>query len=56
MIASRLNINIIYKEWPNFDKIIESGDTIFDNDKIDKTISNNKLNYSFKDWIKNLQF
>ena len=56
MIASRLNVNIIYKEWPNFDKIIESGDTIFDNDKIDKTISNNKLNYSFKDWIKNIQF
>jgi UDP-glucose 4-epimerase len=56
MIASQLNVNIIYKEWPNFDKIIESGDTIFDNDKIDKTISNNKLNYSFKDWINNLQF
>jgi UDP-glucose 4-epimerase len=54
LIAKQFNVNVTYKDWPNFDKIIESGDTIFNSDKIDKTISNNQLSYSFKEWIKKL--
>lgn len=50
LIAKKYGVGIDYVEWPDIALKIESGDTVFDDKKLQECI---ELNYSiqFKDWI-----
>ena len=50
LIAEKYNTGIEYIPWPQKDLKIESGDTIFNSDKVDKLLDY-KYQYDFKDWI-----
>jgi len=52
LIALKHNVSCEYKDWPKEALILESGDTIFNSNKIKKIIPN-KLKHSFVDWIEN---
>ncbi|TKC00457.1 NAD-dependent epimerase/dehydratase family protein [Pedobacter cryophilus] len=53
-IATKYNVKIELKEFPEQDLIIESGDTIFDGRKL-KDILFYEYKHNFNDWIKNLK-
>lgn len=53
LIANRYDAKIKYIEWPEIDLKIESGDTIFDDSKLQKIIGNTTKS-KFVDWIKNM--
>lgn len=52
-IAFKYDIQIEFKDWPEIDKKIESGDTIFDAKEIQSLI-NKPLKYSFEKWLSKL--
>lgn len=49
-IALKYDIKIEFKYWPEIDKNLESGDTIFDDKEI-KSLINKPLKYSFENWL-----
>lgn len=53
MIAKRFCVGINYVEWPALAYKIESGDTVFDDNKLKKIIGNT-INHNFKDWVENI--
>ena len=52
-IAKKYEVELEYKKWPENDKLIESGDTIFDGSKIQQLI-NYKTRYTFSKWLQDL--
>lgn len=50
LIAQKYGVEIKYVPWPELALKIESGDTVFDSEKLDNTISSRVVN-SFADWI-----
>jgi len=50
LIAKKYNVKVGYKKWPEIALKIESGDTVFDSDKLDDLIGY-KRKTSFSDWI-----
>lgn len=53
-IAELYGVRIEFKDFPLLDSKIESGDTIFDGEKLE-TLLNYKYRYSFKEWIKQFE-
>lgn len=53
-IAKIYGVEVDFKEFPVVDKKIESGDTIFDGDKLEKLLVYD-YKYSFKTWIKQFE-
>jgi len=54
IIADKFNMIVEFKEWPEVDLKLESGDTIFDSTKLDKA-SNVNHEYKFSEWVCNLK-
>ncbi|MES2590488.1 MAG: NAD(P)-dependent oxidoreductase [Bacteroidota bacterium] len=52
-IAAKYNINVEYSEWPELDRKLESGDTIFDGKQIQK-LTQEPLKHSFNKWLQEL--
>ena len=52
-IAAKYNIQVEYTEWPEMDKKLESGDTIFDGKQI-LSLTKKPLKNTFYDWLFNL--
>jgi len=50
LIAEKYNISIEHTEWPETALKIESGDTVFNSEKLDKILKY-KRNMKFKEWI-----
>lgn len=51
LIAQKYNINIEYIPWPDIPRKIESGDTVFDSQKLDALLGHMN-NTTFSGWIK----
>ncbi|NQU33593.1 MAG: SDR family oxidoreductase [Bacteroidetes bacterium] len=49
-IAAKYHINIEHKKWPEIDKKLESGDTVFNSNQIQELI-NKPLQNLFKSWL-----
>ncbi len=51
LIAQKYNVGINFVEWPEVELKIESGDTVFDSQKLDSIL---KLNYTktFRGWVR----
>lgn len=50
MISNKIPSKIDNVEWPNEYKLIETGDSILNSEKL-KSVSDIKYNYSIEDWI-----
>ncbi len=50
LISRKYKTNVSYVEWPFIERIIESGDTVFDDEKLN-AILNYKMTMSFEDWV-----
>jgi UDP-glucose 4-epimerase len=53
-IASTYSVNVTYSAWPKLDKLLESGDTIFD-DSLIRNLTNKKDQYCFDSWLNQLK-
>jgi len=53
LIAKKFNVGINYVAWPEVALKIESGDTVFDDDKIQSAIGTIKYN-RFENWVNNI--
>ncbi len=53
LIAKKYGVSVKFKPWPANAKLIESGDTVFDDTKL-KEISGFKYKHKLSDWIKSL--
>ncbi|MEI6059278.1 MAG: NAD(P)-dependent oxidoreductase [Bacteroidota bacterium] len=53
MIAEKFNSKIRFVEWPEQDRLIESGHTVFNSSKLESTF-NIVNNIGFKDWLTTL--
>ena len=53
MIATKFKVGVDKIKFPEIERKIESGDTVFDSEKLDSIIGN-LHNIKFKDWIDNL--
>lgn len=51
-IAKKYGVSITYKEWPEISRKIESGDTVFNDEKL-KHIIKVKYEMKFKNWCEN---
>lgn len=51
LIAQKYGVNVDYVPWPEVAWKIESGDTVFDSEKLDNTIGSFITN-KFRDWVK----
>lgn len=51
LISRKYNICVDYVPWPDIEKKIESGDTVFDSQKLDKVIGS-YIRESFEHWVK----
>lgn len=51
LIAEKYGVGVDYVPWPDVALKIESGDTVFDSEKLDVAIGSN-MKMKFKDWIK----
>lgn len=51
LIAKKFGVSIDYVPWPEVAKKIESGDTVFDSEKLDAKIGS-FINQKFVDWVK----
>ncbi len=51
LIAQKYNVGIDFVEWPEVELKIETGDTVFDSQKLDSIL---KLNYTktFRGWVR----
>ena len=54
LISDKYNIIVKYREWPEMDKKLETGDTIFDATRINQIIKN-PLKNNFKRWLISLK-
>lgn len=54
IVAEKFGVNVNYINWPEVDLKLESGDTIFDSEKID-SILKSRSEYNFRDWIFSLK-
>jgi len=54
LIADRFQSEVTYSPFPDMDRLIESGDTIFDGSKIIQT-TGYQYQHSLSEWIKDLQ-
>lgn len=52
LIAKYYNVGVSYIEWPETALKIESGDTVFDSEKLDKA-AGIKYQMKFEEWVKN---
>jgi len=52
LVAKKYKVGVVFVDWPEEALKIESGDTIFNDEKLQKDI-NYKYKYSIKDWIEN---
>jgi len=53
LIADKHNVSVKTEPWPEFDLKLESGDTIFDSNKIELLLGY-RIKKDFSEWIKNL--
>jgi len=53
LIAEKYKVNVEFKDWPEMDLKLESGDTIFDSTKLDSLIQYNST-YRIQDWVSGL--
>lgn len=53
IVAKKYNVNVEFIEWPNADLKLESGDTVFNSEKINSLIGFREER-SFENWIKSL--
>ena len=51
LIAEKYGVGVDYVPWPDVALKIESGDTLFDSEKLDVALGSN-MKMKFKDWIK----
>jgi len=50
LIAEKFNVSVGYEDWPETALKIESGDTVFDSGKLDRSLGHIR-NLTFKEWI-----
>lgn len=50
LIANKYNVKVDYMPFPEIEKRIESGDTVFDSEKLDSIIGNLHMN-KFSNWV-----
>lgn len=50
LIAQKYGVSVEYKTWPDIAQKIESGDTVFDSEKLDSIVGCKRL-MKFADWI-----
>jgi UDP-glucose 4-epimerase len=53
LIAKKFKVKVDFKEYPEIDWKLESGDTMFDASKLDKLI-HYQLKYNFQNWIEKI--
>ena len=51
LIAKKYHVGVDFVPWPEVALKIESGDTVFDSDKLDAAIGS-YINHKFSDWVK----
>jgi len=49
-IAKKYNVKVVFTEWPKLTLQIESGDTVFDSENLDKLL-NKKTYCNFSEWL-----
>lgn len=49
LIAKKYNVEVDYVPWPKMAEAVESGNTVFDSEKLDAYYNNYKM--KFKDWV-----
>lgn len=54
VVADKFNVKVEFTEWPETDLKLESGDTIFDSEKLD-SILGGKYEYKFEEWVNGLK-
>jgi len=53
-VADKFNVKVELTDWPEIDLKLESGDTIFESEKLDG-ITGESYKYKFYDWVKSLK-
>jgi UDP-glucose 4-epimerase len=53
IVAEKFNVKVELTDWPQIDLKLESGDTIFDSDKLD-VITGESYENKFEEWVKSL--
>jgi UDP-glucose 4-epimerase len=53
IVANKFKVKVEFTEWPEIDLKLESGDTIFNSEKLDSIFEKN-YEYKFEDWVKSL--
>lgn len=53
IVADKFNVKVELTDWPQIDLKLESGDTIFDSNKLDM-ITGERYEYKFEEWVKSL--
>jgi UDP-glucose 4-epimerase len=53
LVGAKFGVKVSHSEWPQLDRAIESGDTIFDSSKLDAVL-NYKNQYNVVDWLNGL--
>lgn len=51
-IAEKYGVKVVFTEWPKLALQIESGDTVFDSEELDKLI-NKEVYCNFREWLSN---
>jgi UDP-glucose 4-epimerase len=54
MVAEKYGVDIEFREWPQLDLSIESGDTVFDSSKLDGLIGST-YEHNVRDWLKSIE-
>lgn len=52
-VAKKFSVDVQYVDWPEEDRLLESGDTIFDGSKLEK-ITNYSYRHKLEDWLNRL--
>lgn len=53
IVAEKFKVKVEFTPWPETDLKLESGDTIFNSDKLDSVLGKN-YEYKFEEWVKGL--
>jgi UDP-glucose 4-epimerase len=54
IVADKFGVGVKFVDWPEIDLKLESGDTIFDSNKLDSLLREN-YKYNFREWISDLK-
>jgi len=54
LVAEKFSVDVNFTDWPEQEKLLESGDTVFDASKLDRVI-NHSYRYSLSDWLSSLK-